>query len=253
MFERPVKTLEVPTQLESNPNTGSHLWNCTCTSPSAGKSANYFTYWWHTQDSREASETSQDGTFHLNRGEKADKTAGTKDRRNSAPASDSFINENEHYASIDIRSKRTLPELPAMVLSVACALDAILALRSQHKSAIPWSASKVEINFPADVAFLISCGEGLQGLQGNIKGPLYWLIRQGDKQHATISLARNRCVSAASFRAAAALQKLLAAVRILDIVEVSRLLKLGAPVNEPNPDIDVSHMKCLLPLALPVL
>lgn len=47
-------------------------------------------------------------------------------------------------------------------------------------------------------------------------------------------------------QAAAALQKLLAAVRVLDIVEVSRLLKLGAPVNEPNPDIDVSHMNCVL-------
>ncbi|KAF5843412.1 hypothetical protein DUNSADRAFT_16911 [Dunaliella salina] len=111
------------------------------------------------QDSREASETSQDGTFLLNRGEKTDKTSGLRGRHKSAPAADSLVNENAHYASIDARSKRMQPELPAM--------------------------------------------------------------------------------------AAAALQKLLAAVRVLDIVEVSRLLKLGAPVNEPNPDIDALGMCCL--------
>jgi len=43
-------------------------------------------------------------------------------------------------------------------------------------------------------------------------------------------------------QAAAALQKLLSAVRRLDIAEASRLLKLGAPVNEPNPDVDVSFI-----------
>lgn len=150
-------------------------------------------------DSREPSETSQDNEELLR----------ARQARQNGQLSLGIENENEYYASIDLKTKRALPELPEKVGARACTQ----ARRGGHAAppppppargsmwAVPHSSTRTQAAAPP-------------GLHAR---PLFALALQ----------------------AAAALQKLLKAVRAQDIDEVSRLMKLGAPVNEPNPDEDV--------------